>query len=53
MVHLAFRSAETGRYLFHCKVPKAEYELWERFANRRGQTVEEFIVGALRAYLDE
>lgn len=48
MVHVAFRSKETGRYLFHVKWTKEEWAKIERAAEYSGQTVEDFIIEALK-----
>ena len=52
-VHIAFRSAETGRYLFHVKWPLAKWRRIEAAAALSGMTVEEFIEAALRDYVDD
>lgn len=53
MVHVAFRSAETGRYLFWVKWPKEEWAEIEEAARITGCTVEEFIMDAIKRYLDK
>jgi len=50
MVHVAFRSAETGRYLFHVKWPEDEWAKIEAAAAVMGISVEEFVHQAIDAY---
>lgn len=51
-VHVAFRSAETGRYLFWVTWTKAEWAKIELAAQYENQTVEEFIIAAIKWYCD-
>lgn len=47
-VHVAFRSKESGKYLFHVKWPKDEYDRIKGAADLLGMTFEEFVVEALK-----
>jgi uncharacterized protein (DUF1778 family) len=49
-VSVAFRSKETGRYLFWVKWTKDEWDKIEWAASERNQSVEDFILEALRGY---
>ena len=49
-VHVAFRSMETGRYLFHVKWPKVEWERIEAASKYLNISVEDFIARAIREY---
>lgn len=51
-IHLAFRSKETGRYLFHMKYPADKFKVVEDAANELNMPVEDFILDAIKRYLD-
>jgi hypothetical protein len=51
LVHVAFRSTETGRYLFHAKWPASRVLLIETAAAALGVTVEQFIHDAITSYI--
>ena len=46
-VHFAFRSKETGRFLFHAKYPKEEVDRWEKVASLMNLSLEQFILEAI------
>jgi hypothetical protein len=50
-VSVAFRSAETGRYLFWVKWPAAEWKRIEEAAAVEQMTVEEFILQAIERWV--
>lgn len=49
-VHVVFRSAETGRYIFHAMWEKEFVDRIEWTAKYLGQSVEDFIHDAIEAY---
>jgi len=51
-VSVAFRSKETGRYLFWVKFTKQEWEEIEEAANSSNQSIEEFIISAITRLVD-
>lgn len=53
LVHVIFRSKETGRYLFHGKWPLELVEFMEKAASELGITVNDFIHQAIDRLVQE